>query len=213
MEDNELKNLWQAYDEKLQKTLDLNQKILDALQTDRVESKLDAFRRSHTIILGAGIVWILFLLFLWVNTLHNLYFTVSVGAIIGFNVYAVVAYARHLSMLSAIRVSDSITETQDRLARLQIDLSDVGRILFLQAPFYCTFWYTDELVANAGPVFWGIQALIVGTFTTLAVFLYKNVNYRNLHKNWVRKFMDSFGGSKLRQATEFLHEIESFKKG
>lgn len=212
MEEQELKQIWQAYDDKLQKALDLNQKLVQTINADRVESKLAAFRRSHTAVMVLGIVWILFLVFLWVNTLDNIYFLISVGGIILFNVYAVAAYIWHLQILSTINVADSITDTQDKLVRMQISLSNVGRVLFLQAPLYCTFWYSDEAVANAGPLFWGIQLVVVSFFTFLSIFLYKNVTYKNLHKKWVRNLMDGFGGKKLRLAAEFMGEIEEFKK-
>jgi len=212
MEEQELKKIWQAYDDKLQKALDLNQRLVETINADRVESKLAAFRRSHVSVMVLGIVWVLFLVFLWANTLDNIYFTVSVGGIILFNVYAVAAYIWHLQILSTVSVAESITDTQNKLARVQVSLSNVGRTLFLQAPLYCTFWYSDEAVAHAGPLFWGIQAVVVSFFVFLSVFLYRNVTYKNMHKKWVRNLMDSFGGKKLRLAAEFMHEIEDFKK-
>ena len=128
-----------------------------------------------------------------------------------FNIFAVAAYIRHLALLDQINIADSITQTQQKLSRIQASLNNVGRILILQAPLYCTFYYSDEMVAHAGTLFWLIQFVVVTFFVVVSVYLYRTLTMKNMHRKWVRRIMESFGGKTLMRAMEFVNEIEEYK--
>lgn len=211
MEELDIKQLWSSYDAKLERSLALNLKVIKELQTQKAEHKLRSFRRNQVTGVILGVVWIAFLVFLLVNTLHNIYFVISVGFIILFNVFATAAYIRHLVMLAEVNIDDSVTESQRKITEIQSSFTNVGRILVLQAPFYCTFWYNNDLVANAGIGFWLIQVVIVSFFTFISIFLFKKLTYKNRHIKWVKAALESFGGKTLTKAMEFLNEIEEYK--
>ena len=212
MDSNEIKSLWQAYDKKLEKSLILNRKIIREIQTRKAEAKISSFLRSHVIVMLLGIVWILFLAFLVYHGIHNIYFAASLGAIILFNIYAVVLYARHIKILRSIDVAGSITETQRKISLVHTSYSGSGRVLLLQSPFYCTFWYSQEMVNHAGPLFWTINLTIVAIFTVGSIYLYKKLDHRNGNKKWTNFTDRFFGSQKLRMAASFLHEIDEFEK-
>ena len=211
MEELDIKQLWSSYDAKLERSLALNLKVIKELQTQKAEHKLRSFRRNQVTGVILGVIWIAFLAFLLVNTLHNIYFVISVGFIILFNVFATAAYIRHLVMLAEVNIDDSVTESQRKITGIQSSFTNVGRILVLQAPFYCTFWYNNDLVANAGIGFWLIQVVIVSFFTFISIFLFKKLTYKNRHIKWVKAALESFGGKTLTKAMEFLNEIEEYK--
>ncbi|WP_316791503.1 hypothetical protein [Pedobacter frigoris] len=211
MEELDIKQLWSSYDAKLERSLALNLRVMKELQTQKAEHKLRAFRKNQVIGVILGVVWIAFLVFLVVNTLDNIYFVISVGFIILFNVFATFAYIRHIVMLAEVNIEDSITESQRKITEIQSSFTNVGRILVLQTPFYCTFWYNQELVANAGIGFWLIQLVIVSFFTFGSIFLFKKLTYKNIHVKWVKAALESFGGKTLTKAMEFLNEIEEYK--
>nr|WP_294874671.1 hypothetical protein [uncultured Pedobacter sp.] len=211
MEELDIKQLWSSYDAKLERSLALNLKVIKELQTQKAEHKLRSFRRNQVTGVVLGVIWIAFLVFLLVNTLHNIYFVISVGFIILFNVFATAAYIRHLVMLAEVNIDDSVTDSQRKITEIQSSFTNVGRILVLQAPFYCTFWYNNDLVANAGIGFWLIQVVIVSFFTFISIFLFKKLTYKNRHIKWVKAALESFGGKTLTKAMEFLNEIEEYK--
>jgi hypothetical protein len=211
MEELEIKQLWQEYDRKLEKNLQLNYRIISEMQTRKFEDHISSFKRNQVLGVVTGIIWIAFLVFLVVNTLHNMYFVVSIGLIALFNIFAVAAYIRHLWLLGQVNIADSITSAQQKLATIQTSFNNVGRILVLQAPFYCTFWYSQELVDHAGTTFWIINLSIVTVFVIASLYLFKTLTHENIHRKWVRAFMESFGGKKLIRAMEFLKEIEVYK--
>lgn len=212
MEELDIKQLWHAYDVKLEKSLQLNYKIIRDMQAQKAENNLGAFRRNQVFGVVCGILWILFLVFLVLHALSNLYFVVSVGFIAFFNVFAVVAYIRHLALLDKINVTDGVTQAQETLASIQSSLNNVGRIMVLQAPFYCTFWYSRELVANGGAIFWIINLSVVTLFVFASVYLFRKLTYKNIHIRWVKAFVESFGGKNLSKAMEFLAEVKDYKR-
>lgn len=211
MEELEIKQLWQAYDIKLERSLQLNHKIIREIQTQKAEDNISSFRRNQVWGVVGGIIWILLLVFLIVHALNNIYFVISVGLIALFNVFAVATYIRHLAILDQLNVTDSITGAQLKLATIQTSLNNVGRILILQAPLYCTFWYNQDLVAHAGTTFWLINLAIVTLFVIASIYLFKTLTYKNIHRKWVKAFVESFGGRKLTKAMEFLKDLEDYK--
>lgn len=213
MEEAAIKQLWHNYDLKLEKNLQLNYKIIRELQTQKAEDRIRSFRRNQVFGIAGGIIWILILVFLVVNTLNNIYFVVSVGLIALFNFFAVASYIRHLVILDEMNITDSVTAAQKKLATIQASLNNVGRILVLQAPLYCTFWYNQTLVDHGGTTFWLINLSIVALFVACSVYLFKTLTYKNIHRKWVRTFIESFGGKKLTAAMEFLNDIEEYQKG
>lgn len=210
MEETDLKNLWQSHDHKLATLLEINKKQLKELQGMKAQSSISSFTRNHVFVMLAGVVWVLLLIFL-VYHVPNPYFKVSVGFIILFNVFAVLLYLRHIFILLSIDVAGSITETQAKLSRVYTSYVQSGRVLLLQAPFYCTWWYTNELVQNGSAGFWLIQLVIVSAFTFVSVFLFRKLSLKNKAGNWARNSNRIFGAEKLQQAIAFLDEIRDFK--
>jgi hypothetical protein len=115
-------------------------------------------------------------------------------------------------MLDQMNITDSVTQAQQKLAAIQSSLNNVGRILVLQAPLYCTFWYNQQLVDHGGTTFWLINLTIVAVFVIVSVYLFKTLTHKNIHRKWVRNFIENFGGKKLSKAMEFLNEIEEYQK-
>ena len=211
MEDLDIKQLWHTYDLKLEQSLRLNQQIMRELQTQKVEDNIGAFKRNQVVGLVIGILWIALLAFFALHAQGNIYFAGSIGLIAVFNIFAVAAYIRHLALLDGMDITDSITDAQQKLAKIQASLSLVGRIMILQAPLWCTFWYNQYLVDHAGSQFWLINLAVVAIFVILSVYLFQKLSYKNIHIKWVKAFNESFGGKKLTKAMEFLKEIEEYK--
>jgi len=211
MEELDIKQLWQAYDAKLERSLQLNQKIIREMQTQKAESNINVFKRNQVAGVVIGILWVLFLAFWTIVGYRNFYFAGSMGLIALFNIFAVATYIRHLALLSQVNIADSITGAQQKLATIQSSLNNSGRIMILQAPLWCTFWYNQQLVEHGGTTFWLINLAVVSFFVILSVYLYQKLTYKNIHIKWVKAFIEGFGGKKLIKAMEFLNDIEEYK--
>lgn len=220
MEDLELKNLWFSYEKKLAdaqllnaQSWALNLRCFAEIQQKKAASKLRALAIHNVFAVLLGIVWVLFLgVLVWGNGFVNPYFCVSVAAIALFSLYAVIVYIRHTAIINSIDYNESVVAAQEKLARLQTSTFRSIRVLWLQMPFYTTFWWSPEFVST-GASFWLISFPITLLFVVLAVYLYRNLRVENMHKKWVRAIM--MAGPELRNVVRsmaFLEEIESLRK-
>ncbi|MFM2327648.1 MAG: hypothetical protein RIR31_1850 [Bacteroidota bacterium] len=214
MEDNTLINLWKAQDEKLDKTMKLNLYLLESLQKQKAQSKLNGLARLKLVAVILGVIWALFLgVLIYGNQLQNIYFTVSVGMIMLITILAVALYIKHIFLIRELDYTQSITNTQKKLSKLQASTFN-SRFILLQTPFYTTWFWSTEMIETSGIKFWLISVPIAALFTLMAIWLYRNLTPENMHKKWVKALVKNDPEHiSVMQAQDFLNEIEEFKKG
>jgi hypothetical protein len=213
MEEMELKSLWQAYDKKLERSLALNVHLVREIQTQKAKSVVRTMTGIKVFTLVMGILWVLFLGVLVAGsfTFQRIFFVISAGMIMIFNIIAIAVYIRHLVLMRQIDNSDSVVHTQKKLAELEASTIRITGILFLQTPFYTAFCLTPGMVEDIR--FWLISVPVTGLFTFFAVWMYRNISYKNAEKRW---FKWLFGGKEwtaVDKAKRFLGEIEEFERG
>ncbi len=221
MEDFELKNIWQAYDRRIEEarvlnlqSWALNLRCFETLQTEKARYRLNTLAAYKGWVAVLGVLWVLFLAMLvWGNWFSNPYFTISVGIIMLFNVFAVAVYIRHIIIIRQINYSESITSTQEKLAVLKLSTINSTRILMLQIPFYTTWFWHSSWINYSSSSFWLITFPITLLFIILAIFLYHNISLKNMHKKWLKLLMMAGPEYKsLLEAQSFIAEIDQFKK-
>jgi hypothetical protein len=212
MEDVTLKNLWKTQDEKLDRTMKLNLFIMESMQKQKAASKLKGLTRLKLFAVILGILWSLFLgILIYGNQLQNLFFTVSIGMIAIITIAAIAIYIKHITLIKQIDYSQSITDTQKKLARLQASTFS-SRFIILQAPFYTTWFWSTEMIQASVTKFCLIAVPITLLFTILTIWLYKNLTPLKMHKKWVSYLLKNDPEQKpVIQAQRFLNEIEEFK--
>lgn len=212
MEDITLKNLWKAQDEKLDRTMKLNLFIMESMQKQKAASKLNGLARLKLVAVILGVLWSLFLgVLIYGNQLRNVYFTVSAGMIMLITIAAIIAYVRHIALIKDLDYSQSITDTQKKLARLQASTFN-NRFILLQTPFYTTWFWSTEMIQASVTKFCLIAVPITLAFTILTIWLYRNLTPLKMHKKWVSYLLKNDPEQvPVLQAQKFLNEIEEFK--
>ncbi len=211
MEDITLKALWKAQDEKLDRNMKLNLFMLESMQKQKAQSKLNGLARLKLAAVILGILWILFLgVLIYGNQLQNIYFTVSVGMIMLITVAAITIYIKHIVLIKELDYSQSITHTQKKLAKLQASTFS-SRFILLQTPFYTTWFWSTEMIQASVTKFCLIALPITLVFTLLTIWLFKNLTPLNMHKKWVNYLVKNDPEHiAVIQAQKFLNEIEEF---
>ena len=220
MEDIELKNIWKAYDQKLEeaKILNLqswavNIKTFEYLQTHKAQAKLNSLSAFKKWAVAIGVIWVLFLgILTWGNHFKNVYFTISVIILLLFSVIAIAVYIKHIILISQINYNESIVDAQKKLTGLQASTINVTRILWLQMPFYTTFFW-NTLWISSDIKFWLVAFPITLFFTFLAIWLYKNITIKNADKKWFKILLGDKEWTSIISAKNYLDEIDEFKKG
>lgn len=216
MEEIEFKNIWKAYDRMIEesKVLNLQSWVLnlscfETLQTQKAKSKLKTLILPKIVGIILGIGWILFLGFILYYTLSQIIIAISLGMIIILTIIAMVIYMQDIITITRINISDSIVETQNKIAFLQSSTINSIRILWLQLPFYSTCYISNNLAVTGGTQYWIIQITITLLFTWLSIYLFKNISLKGSNRN---NFLKGYGLNRVSKALEFIKEIEEFKK-
>ena len=221
MEDIELQNIWQSYDKKIaeaqvlnMQSWALNLKCFETIQQQKTESKLNSLARFKMFGIFLGVIWVLFLgILVLANHFTNPYFSISVGMIALFSVYAIIIYIKHIILIRQINYDGNIMDTQKKLAKLESSTLYSTRIVWLQMPFHTTWFWHSKWIVYTSLKFWLIPFPITFIFTVLTIYLYKNITPENVHKKWIQKLMMSGPEYKnVVKSIAFINEIESFKK-
>ena len=220
MDDLELSNLWKQYDQTIERanilhlqSWVLHLKTFEYLQTEKAKSKLKSLSSFKKWMIVLGILWVLLLVFLIVHSLvwSKLFFVLSLTAIAGFNIYAVMVYIRHTLLIEEIDNSEGLIEVQEKTARLKASTLQATRILILQTPFYSTFFWSFSWV-RSDPAFWYITFPVTLLLTLFSIWLYRNINLVNADKRWFKLLFGSKEWTSVIKAMKYLKEIEEYKK-
>lgn len=221
MQDLELNAIWKHYDEKLEQarllnlqSWALNLQSFEMHQKLKANSALGKLANYKIALIIAGIVWVLFLGFLVYHSLvwSKIFFVISVSAIAIITFIAVWVYIRQVLLLKEITNTDSVVEAQEKVSRLQTGTIRIARILFLQSPFYCSWFLTVDMIQGNWWAFWFITVPIFSLFAFASVWLYFNIHIKNAHKKWFKILFSSREWTALQEAQDFYNEIEDFKK-
>ena len=221
MDNNQLEVLLESYNHRLEEarvlnlqSWVLNYKCYEELQTQKAKSKLKTLIAVKLIVMLLGILWVLFVGYLIYHSLEisKIFFVISAGAIMIITAAAVFVYGYHLVLLRKINNTASVIKNQELIARLQFSTINITRILFLQMPFYCTFWWSIQMIQDEPAAFWFISFPVAVIFLLGSLWLYKNISFKNVNKRWFKILFNSPEWYLLTKANDMLKEIEDFKK-
>lgn len=217
MEDEYLKAVWNSTDTEMNQSIAQQDPSFEMNQLKKAKTRLRSLLFPKIVGIVLGFAWIAFLFLLLylsnqysANSLGKLLFMGSIGMILLVTGIAVILYTKDIFTLRQIEYSESILLTQQRLITLHASMLNSVRISWLQLPFYTTFYLNEEMLVNGGPVFWIFQILVTGGSIWLAIWLYRNINNRNIPNKRIRTFLQGYGFDSLLQASDYLKEIECF---
>jgi hypothetical protein len=213
MSTDEFQKLWKAYDAKLEKTLQMNQRLFSDLQQQKAKSVLRGLvaTRVFGIVIGGMYLALLVvaLRYVWSQPVM----AVSIGVFIGCTMLAMVAYIRDIVVVRGLSYVDSVLAAQEKLASLRSSIIGILRFSWIQLPFWATFFVSNALLRNGGPLFLKIEIPIVLFLVAVAIFLFRNITVANAQKKrWVAGMIRGSGAKSVSRAIELLKEIEDFKK-
>lgn len=221
MQDTELNDIMNAYNQKLEEArlLNLQSWVLNLQhytyrQKQKANAKLGRLNLQKKVLVILGILYGAALLFLAANTMTwpKIFFCICTAAIGIITLYAVVVYIKQLYWIQKFNNAESIVEAQEKLIRLKESTLSVTRILFLQTPFYCLFFVSPAMIVGSPLSFFFITLPIALLFTFATIWLYRNIDIKNAHKKWFRILFGTSEWTHLVQSKELLDDIEEFKK-
>jgi hypothetical protein len=218
MENMDIINLWKAQDEKLEKVLLINEKLLKEMTGQKAKSTLRSMIRYKIVGVITFVVYLTFLGFALHYAIVNYssawnYFIVSVAAITLINLRGFTDYIRHIVLASNINYNGSIMAIQEQLSKLQLSIIDHSKVMCLQFPFFTTFYLSSAwFPSQVGTSFIVLHVAFTAAFVFLTYWLYKNHKPENLSKKWFRNLIAGSGGKSVGRAIEFYQDLERFKE-
>ncbi|MHA4812470.1 hypothetical protein ACX0G9_30535 [Flavitalea flava] len=214
MSRDEFIHIWKACDEKLDKSLTLNLYLVKDMQMRKVRTNLNSMIATRILGIVFGLAWLLLLCVAFYFVRTQIVMAVSIGVFIICTGVAIIDYIRDIMTLQHISYVESILETQEKLAVLQRSMIRSIRVLWLQLPFWSTFFISNAFIRDGGIRFWIIQTPITLFFVGLTVVLFRNLIPENMNKKkWVKALINDSGIRKVSRAMTFIRELEDFKKG
>jgi hypothetical protein len=209
--------LWKEQYAQLDQSLQINRLLLKEMIQQKANRAIQSLKWFKVVGIGICLLYLL-LLGILLNyaiahyTPNANYFIISISALFLINIKAFFDYVRHLIWAAAINFDGAVTDIQDKLLQLQFSLFRHNRFMFLQLPFWTTFYLSSQWFPHSvGAGFIIFQLLFTGSFCWLAVWLYLNHTPANAHKKWVQVFMRGSGGKNIQAALGFFQEMEQFK--
>lgn len=214
MENIEVLNLWRQYDEKLEKSLSLNQKIIAELQQQKAKNALKPAKNYKYIAVLIGVVYAALIAYFLYNfsPFASIFINLSVGVHLIVTLIATGMYVRQLVLINQIDTSDNIIQMQQKMAKLQSSTLRVIGICFLQFPVFATWNINFDLIYNRPLAFWLIQVPVIVLFTYIGIWFYKNINIQNMEKRWFKIMFCGSEWNSILKSGQFLKEIENFEK-
>lgn len=215
----ELEQAWQQYDQKLDKYLQLNQKILKEINVQKMRPLVR--RMMFNQVFGGAIFFVIIMVLggFMVNHVQQVPLLVSAFILQVFAVTGLVGNINQWATLSQIDCAGPVTEIQQKLQNFKANLLQYTRLLMLSAPFYLTYiilgfhiiWDVD-IYTQADQRWWAMQIAFSLALLPVAIWLYRKLNYRNIHIAWVKGFVESAAGKSVSRAMAVLRELEEFKQ-
>lgn len=218
MNENELKSLWQSANEKLERSLQVNKKNTDEISRLKAQNILASMKPIKIFTLFVGIIWVLFggiivtNLFVYAYDKVSLFFVYSAAAQLLLTAIAIGIYLYQLIMISNVNISDSVIAAQKEISKLKGSTLWSAKILFLQLPFWTTFYLSKEMIVSGNIVYILVNGFLTLLFAYSAIWLFMNIKYENRNKKW---FQWIFGGKEwqpILQAMEWIKQIDDYQQ-
>lgn len=221
MNQEEFTHLLEKYNAQLERANVLNMQswalhlqTREELASEKAKRKLRSLGSIKWVMVLLGVAWVYLLFYILLQSwaVSFLYFKISAIAIIGFNLLAIGLYLYHIVELKRIDFSESILDLQTRIYKLQLSTIQTVRILFLQAPFYTTFWWNTPVIVEAPLKFWLISVPVALIFVFLSLWLFRNISEKNVEKKWFKILFNSPEWNHLVSAKKMMQFVEELRE-
>ncbi len=211
MEQKNLKATWKQMNNTLESSLKLNNTLLIDVARLKIKAHLNSMKPIKWFTIAIGVLWVGFVDTVVLNSygFASPFFIASAIAQSLITKIAIGLYVYQLVLLRATDFSAPILNTQLRILKIKTSSLWVSRILFLQLPFWTTFYLNKNILANNSGLLLFVQILATLAFTAASIWLFVNIRPSNYHKKWFKML---FNGSEWTPLIESLRILDELKQ-
>lgn len=218
MNENELKSLWQSFNEKSERNLRVNKENTDEITKLKTQNLLASMKPIKIFTLFVGIIWVLFggiivtNFFVYAYDKVSLFFLYSAAVQLILTAVAIGIYLYQLIMISNVNISDSVISAQKKLSYLKVSTLWSAKILFLQLPFWTTFYLSKEMIVSGNIAYILVNGFFTLIFVYLATWLFFNIKYENRNKKWFQWIFRGKEWQPILESMELLNHIDNYQQ-
>jgi len=214
----EIKLLWNTYEQKLDRNYKLNLELLKRTNLDKAKNKIRKLTWMTGITLAFYVMVTFFLVVFAIGNISSISVAVSSGILALWTLLISIAAIHELELISRMDYSAPVAELQKRMSHLKLIIIRYLRLGVWIFPLYMVFVvmffkviFGIDIVANAdtGWLLWQLPVMLL--FTLGAIWAQKKLSPKNAEKPWMNKLL-SGNGSQITEALSLLDEIEQFEK-
>ncbi|HEY4831203.1 MAG TPA: hypothetical protein VIH61_01385 [Waddliaceae bacterium] len=226
MELDELKKMWLSNDAKLEKILELNEQSIQLIRTQKLASKLAPLYRQRVVEMIFHLAAIILLGWFLFKNIHQFPYAVSAIILLAFYTTTFLNALRQINIIKGMDYGKDLATLQSSLVVLQTHMLNYARLAvlfvptFLAYPVILTKAIRDlnikalagfDIIRQSNGNWWSAQLIAFIILIPLGLWFYKEVSYKNVHKKWVKSFIQRSFGTRVTMALEFLKELQSLK--
>lgn len=217
MNENQIKQLWQNSDSSAeinyQSVLNMKEEI-NRLKISNLISSIKPVKFFAIIFaliwIGAGVTF-LGNIYAYNFENSNKFFLFSATIQIIITAVVMYIYIYQLVSIYLIDVTDSIINTQKRLAGLRNSTLLVTRISFLQLPCWTTFYWGDFMFESYNWIQWTVQLSVTLAAVLLAIWLFTNIRAENIGKKWFGILFNGIEWTPIIKSMELLEQTKELQ--
>ena len=226
MELDELKTMWKSNDEKLEKSLKVNERNIELIQAQKVASKLTPLYHQRLIeCIFHSIAIVLLIGFLFMNVSEAPY-ALSAVALLAFYITTLINALKQIRLIKNADFNSDLATMQSLLLMLQTHIVNYAKLAilfiptFLAYPTVITKVIKDfdikaladfDIIAKSNGSWWTVELVALLVLVPIGIWFYKEVTYKNMDKKWVKNFIQKSSGTRVTKALEFLKELQGLR--
>jgi hypothetical protein len=217
MHELELKQLWQTSNERLEKSLKINEEQVEDIQQLKIQHYLSSMKPVKIFAVFIALIWVgVGVPLLWVIFMNgyeqaNKFFLFSATIQVLITLISLAVYVYQLITIYNVDITETVLKTQNSLAKLKTSTLWITRILFLQLPVWTTFYWNASMLENGNWLLWIIQGVVTILFAYTAIWLFLNIKIENKDKKWFQLIFKGKEWTPLMKSMELLNKIKEFK--
>ena len=219
MELDDFKKSWNQQNSKLDAILKINVELICNQKKSQLKSHFNTFIMFRWIeIAFSSIVVIIMSNFIYDN-FNDLHFLISGLSLEIFALAGISNSIRRIMTVSTLDYTEPTVSIQKKLSVLKSQILVYIRFGIISIPFFPIYIilgfkmiFNFDIWRNGDSLWWMSNIILSVLFIPVSYWLYRKINYNNIHITWVRSILKGSGGKQLLDALEMLKEIEEFEK-
>lgn len=218
MELDDLKNIWEKQEAKLDQVWKLNAQLLKEANLDKAKSSIDKLRRITALTLAFYLTMTFIFLSFAILNWGTWYFVLSGSTLAIWAGILSVGSIQQLDLISKIDYSQAVSVLQLQLSKLKLVILRYVRIAQWILPFNLAFIIFTfkvllgfDIIKHADPTWLLIQIIFSMCLLPLSYWFHRKLSPKNIDKKWVSSLLQGYG-SRVNEALEFISRVEQFRE-